>query len=378
MQQSTAPARQKGKIYARQIAFAAAFILPLGKFLETPSILSKFAKGDILLPALLHFLVQSLILLALLYASSKSDKPLLLRLKEKLGKGTYILFAVYALYFLYAALLPLLDLEKFVYAVFFDTAPTTFSFGAFFLLLAFVCSKGIKSLGRCADLSLFLFLLPFLALVGMACFNTDLTRLLPFFGTHARGVAKAFVKSTPHFSDAALLLPLISSFSYKKRDGVKIMTGYWVGALFTLSFFAVFFGVFSTLAPREHYAFSKIAQYFSALDVVGRIDLLFVYLLSVVLLFYTCLPLVYVTELTSSLFHTQRKTIFSAVLSFLLFLFVLFANQYYDALYGVVGGRLPAIFWFVADLLPTFLFLLPSKNATPALKKSNGEEKVHV
>ena len=353
--------KRNGEIYARQIAFCAAFILPVGKFLETPSLLAGTAKDDVLIPALLHFLSQTLVLLGVLYASSKSKRTLFERLHDGLGKWSVVVYLLFALYYLFAAILPLLDLEKFVYAAFFDTAPTTFSFAFFFFLLAFVCAKGLKSFGRCADLCLFLFLLPFLALIAMSFFEADLSRLLPFFGTDFKGSFQAFSKSTPHFCDALLLLPLIANRTYKEGDGVKIMSGYWAGCLASLLFFAVFFGIFSSIAPREHYAFLKIAQYFPALDVVGRVDLLFVYLLFSVLLFYTCLPLLYTNELTTRAFGVKQKAFSSAILSLVLFLFVLFMNKYYDSFYAVIGGSLVPIFWFISYLLPLFCFLLPDK-----------------
>ncbi len=365
MKTTSSAVRRNDKVYARQIAFFAAFILPLGKFLELPSLLSRYAKGDILLPAILQFLIQALLLLGVLYAASRSKKSLVERINERLGKWAYPLYILYAAYFLVAAALPLLDLEKFVYAAFFDTAPTTFSFGVFFLLAAFVCAKGLKSLARCADLCLFLFLVPFFALLVMACFETDLTRLLPFFGTDFSGIGQAFRRSSPHFSDVILLLPLIAKLKYEEGDGVKITVGYAAGAVMTLLFFAVFFGIFSSLAPREHYAFSKIAQYFPALDVIGRIDLIFVYLLTVVLLFYTCAPLAYATELTCRLFNTEKKAPFAAAICFFAFFFVLFTNRFYNAAYQFLCVDFAPIFWLVAYLLPLFLLFLPKevKNA---------------
>lgn len=353
--------KRNGEIYARQIAFCAAFILPAGKLLEVPSLLASFAKGDILIPALLHFLSQTLVLLGVLYASSKSKRTLFERLQDGLGKWAVVVCLFFAVFYLFAAILPLLDLEKFVYAAFFDTAPTTFSFAFFFFLLAFVCTKGLKSVGRCADLCLFLFLLPFFALIIMAFFEADLTRLLPFFGTDFKGSFQGFLKGTPHFCDALLLFPLIANRKYEEGDGVKIMSGYWAGCFMSLLFFAVFFGIFSSLAPREHYAFLKIAQYFPALDVVGRIDLLFVYLLSAVLLFYTCLPLLYTTELTTRAFGIKQKTFPSAILSLAVFTFVLFMNKYYDSFYAVIGGTLTPVFWLVSYLLPLFCLILPNK-----------------
>lgn len=364
MQSSFVSSQPNSEVCARQIAFCAAFILPAGKLLEVPSLLASFAKGDILLPAILQFLAQTLALLGVLYASSRSETSLWERIQQRLGKGVIFFYLFFAVYYLFFAILPLLDFEKFVYAAFFDTAPTTFSFGFFFILLAFVCSKGIKSFSRCADLCLFLFLLPFFALNILACFETDLTKLLPLFGTSFKGITQAISHTSLHFSDTLLLFPLIAKLQYKKGDGAKITLGYGAGAVITLLFLAVFFGIFSSIAPREHYAFSKIAQYFSALKVLGRVDLIFIYLLSIVLLFYTCLPLLYTTECISSIF-SLKATIFPAVtLSFLLFLFTLFMNKYYNGFYSVISGSCAPIFLLISYPLPIFCLLFPAKGAS--------------
>ncbi|MBQ4268389.1 MAG: hypothetical protein IJB97_01925, partial [Clostridia bacterium] len=42
-------------------------------------------------------------------------------------------------------------------------------------------------------------------------------------------------------------------------------------------FLAVFYGTFGPIAVLKPYAFDKIAVYFGALEVVGRVDLLLVY-----------------------------------------------------------------------------------------------------
>ena len=134
MQASSFSPKANNEIYARQVAFCAAFILPMGKLLEVPSLLAGYAKGDILLPAIVQFLAQTLAILGLLYAASLSETSLWERIQKRLGKGIAVFYIFFALYYLFFAVLPLLDFEKFVYAAFFDTAPTTFSFGFFFLL----------------------------------------------------------------------------------------------------------------------------------------------------------------------------------------------------------------------------------------------------
>ena len=333
----------------------------MGKLLEAPSLAARYAKGDILMPVLFHFLLQALALCLLLFASSRLSISLAEDVKKRLGGWVKLGYILLALYYIFAAILPILDLEKFVYAAFFDTSPTTFTFGAFFILLAFICVKGLKSFARCADLCLFLFLLPFCALIAMALFESDLTRLLPFFERNFRDISQGFIRTSPHFSDLMLLLPLVAVKPYEKGDGAKILSGYAIGAAFTLLFFAVFFGVFSTLAPREHYAFAKIAQYFPALAIVGRIDLLFVYLLSVALIFYTCLPIFYAARLTATALRVDR-TLVSALLSFAFFLFTLFGNRHYNALYAFIGARLSPVFWFFSIFSPIFCLMFTVKH----------------
>ena len=355
--------KETKNVYARQIAFVAAFLLPASKLLEVPSLLAKYAKGDLLVPAFLHFLAQGGLLFALLYVLSKSELSLYERLQQALGKWRGVFYALYAVYFLFASILPLLDLEKFTYAAFSDTEPTFFNFAFFFLLSAFICTKKIKAVGRSGDLCLFLFLFPFLALIGMALVETNFSHLLPVFGTDFKDTMYALKYTTPHFSDVVLLLPLFLHYTYKKGDTAKIMGGYSVGAGLTLLFLAVFFGIYSTIAPREHYAFSKIAQYFPALSVVGRVDLIFIYLLSVVLLFFTALPLQYATDLCVKTFPALKRTLVALVLNVGTFVFVLYCNKYYDFFYSLISGKLSFVFWLFADLLPLFLIFLPKSTA---------------
>ena len=355
-----AKTEQNNHIESRQIAFAAAFLLPAAKLLEAPSLLAKYAKGDLLLPALLHFILQAGVLFLLLLVASRSEKTLFERINERFGKGAFLFYLLFSLYYLFAAILPLLDLEKFIYAAFFDTAPTVFTFAFFFVLSAFICTKGIKGIGRSADLCLFLFLLPFLALLSMSLQTAEFSHLLPLFETQFGHTMSAFTLTAPHFSDAVLLLPLIGNLRYKKGDGTKIMIGYGAGAISTLLFLAVFFSVYASLAPREHYAFSKIAQYFPALRTIGRVDLIFIYLLTIVLLFFTCLPLQFATELTCQTFHIQQKTIFSAILNFGLFWFVLYCNKYYNAFYAFISGKAFFLFWLFTALALLLLLLLPN------------------
>ncbi len=352
---------KKPVVCGRQLCFFAAFFLPVSKLLETPSLLARYAKGDMLAPAIFQFIAQALVLSACMFALSRLKKPLLQELAERFGVWTARIFCfLYAAYFLFSSLMPLLDLEKFVYAAFYDTAPTAFTFAPFFLLSGFFCVKGVKALARSADLSLFLFLVPFLGLIVMSVGQTDLSAVLPIFGEPFKGTVKGALASAPHFADVALFLPFFCGYRYQKGDGKKVVASYGLGAAFVLLFFAVFLGLYTSLAPREHYAFIKVAQYFPALDTVGRIDLIVSYFLTVVLLFYTCLPIFCTVEFFSAGLNTSKRVLPSLVLNVALLAFVFFFNQRYNA-FAAFYTRAYPVFWLFSVLIPLLGLLLVFK-----------------
>ena len=352
----------KKTVPARQIALFAACVLPVYKLVETPSLLAALLQGDLLVPAILHYLVQTGVLLALLLGAKRLGKPLFSRLN---GPFWYI---VYGAFYLFYAVLPLLDLEKLTYAAFYDTAPTFFTFGFFFLLCAFICTQPFKSLGRFADISLFLFALPFFLLLAMALGEADFSGLLPIFESEFKDTLSAFNTVKPHFCDVVLLLPLLGNWQYKKGDVRKIVLGYGVGGVCTLLFLAVFYSLYSTVAGAEHYAFVNIAQYFPALSAIGRVDLLLVYALCVILFVFTCLPLFYTTECIHRVTKTKFRVVIAAVVTLAAFLFTLFCNKYYNGIYGLFTTLLTPVFWLTADVLPLFL-LLKKENVYAKKKK---------
>ena len=376
VQRIPAPAKSKNKpqISVRQMCFLTAFILPTAKLLEMPSRLAKNALGDLLLPAFIQFLLQFLGLCALLFITNKTGKSIFEIIEKRFGgvamKGFYLLLT---LYYLFSVLLPILDSEKFVHAVFYDTAPSRFTFTPFFFLSAFVCMKSLKEFGRIADLCLPIFLVSFFGIIFMSVGESDFEALLPWFEFPASKIGNAVKNTTAHFSDALLLLPFIGRSDYQKGDGKKIMASFWAGACFVLLFLAVFYGVYTTLAPRQHYAFSKIAQYFSALKTVGRIDLLLVYLLTLIFLLATILPILLSSYCLREVFGERFKFAISILINSGLFAFVLYCNQYYNLLYDFFTSALWWIFpaFSVGIPLLSLAFLIGEKRQH---KKTRGRK----
>jgi hypothetical protein len=280
-------------------------------------------------------------------------------LENRFGKpATRIFYAIYALFLLLFATLPLFDLEKFSHAAFSDTSPTFFIFTPFFVLSGFICTKGIKAIGRAADISLVLFLAPILGLLGMSIGQADFSRLLPIIEKPLSVSFKAVWKTLPYFSTGAIFLPIASGYKYSVGDEKKILPAFGVGAFLTLLFLAVFFSVFGLLGEKEHFAVMKIAQFFPALRFIGRIDLLLVYVLSIGLFYYTALPLQLFTECFTRCFSLKSKIGVAATLSISLYFFVLNGNKYLTEIHAFFAKWLAPVFLVFSLLLPALFLLL--------------------
>ena len=373
---TTATANPQARIHApvrtRQICFFAAFMLPMTKLLEAPSNLSKEALGDLLLPTALHLLIQAAILFGILCLLSKSKGGLFPFLESKLGKTGLKIFKLFlAVYFLFATLQPLLDLEKFVHVAFYDTEPNTFSLTPFFFLSGYISVKSLRSFGRIADLCAPIFLIAFSGLILMSLGATDLQSVLPWFEFPLSKILTATTRTTVYFSDAIVFLPLLGEFDYKRGDSLKITSSYAVGGLFTLLFLAVFYGIYQSLAPIEHYAFTKTAQYFPALQTLGRIDLILVYALTAVLLFTYSLPIAYTCR-----FITDgvggKPVLISFIVNAGLLIFTFFGNRHYNLFYTLITQKL---WWIFPAVIHAFLLLCLLLKFIPNIKKEHSYER---
>lgn len=340
-------------ITTRQLAFLLAFFLPMGKLLELPSLLVSHAGGDLLIASFVGSAVEFFPFLFLfLFARNTGSAPLAFLKKRWGDKAARIFCGIYALFLFGYSALPLFDLEKFSHAAFSDTSPTFFIFTPFLFLCGFICTKGLKSLGRCADLLPALFLIPFLGILLLSIGQTDYSRLLPVMEKPFWVSVKAFWKTVPYFSFGGLLLPIMSGYNYQTGDGKKLFPAFGVGVFLQLLLFATFFALFGLFGEKEHFAIMKIGQFFPALKSIGRIDLVLVYLMTVGLFFYTAAPLQLFTDCLSHCFHFKSKIFPAVALSVVLYFCLLFLNKYNTTVHNLFSRFSPPLFLFFSVLIP--------------------------
>lgn len=276
----------KAKISVRQICFILLAYTVASRLLLYPNTLSSASGRDLLFPALIDFAVQGVVVWAVAYLCSRTDKTFFQLLKDSLGEvGARVVMGFFAAFFLLCSIVPMFEQKLYVHAIFYDTIPSLVVFLPFFFFAVYAGSKGFENIGRCADICLPLFLIAVVAILGMAVGEVRPSSLLPILKTPARGVWGGALGTAFRFAEPSYLLMFMGRFRYKRGDAAKITLSYVGGAVVVLLFLFCFYGIYGDIAPSRQFAVSKVSLFFSAIETVGRIDLIALYILEIVMLF---------------------------------------------------------------------------------------------
>lgn len=342
------------KISTRQLYFFLACVAPIGKLIVMPARLARYAGNDLWIPAAIQYLVQSAVIFCVLLLSARGE-TLFELLENTFGKiVAKILMVVFALFLLYASLLPLLEQKLFVQGVFYDTLPSLIAFSPFFLFSAYLCAKPLRAQGRAWDL---LGPIAITALAGVFVFsgtNADFAAILPVGASGAKGILSGTAFTMSWFFDPVLLLLFLGKIEYKKGTAYKGALFYLLGGAAVIFFLIMFYGIFEGTAINQLFAFTKTSKYYTAITVLGRIDYVFIFALALALLFYCALPLQASVECCLQAFGRKKylPTVLSVCFNALLLLLALLLDYHFGDATDAISQT---VFW----IFPVFTVVIP-------------------
>ena len=179
------------KIAPRQLLFLLACLTPLLKLILMPAQLAADTGNDLLLSALLLLAAESAAVFAAVLLA-KRGLSLFALVERSLGRAAAaVACTLLALFFLFAAYIPLFEQKLMVQSVFYDTLPSDLLFAPFFLLSAYFCLKPIGCFGRIFDLLGPLAILSFFFLMLFSVGEADFLSLAPVGVTGAGSILSA-------------------------------------------------------------------------------------------------------------------------------------------------------------------------------------------
>ena len=274
------------KINSRQICFIMLTYTVVSRLLLYATELSEVCGNDLLFPILIDFAVQTVVVWAVCYLCSRTDKTFFGLLSDTFGNVfARIIYGLFALYFAFSAVFPMMEQKQFVGQVFYDTVPSLLAFLPFFIFSVYAGCKELKNIGRCADIALPIFVTMFALIIFMAFSEVDLTNLLPVLKRPATNILSGALGSFFRFTEPSFLLMFMGHFRYRKGDAAKITLSYAGGGLTVILFAAVFYSIYGVISPSRDFAIAKVALFFPAIELIGRVDLIALYFMEIAMLF---------------------------------------------------------------------------------------------
>ena len=157
------------KISVRQICFIMLVYTAVSKFILYPTVLGYENGRDILFPALIDFAVQAVIVWALSFLCSRTDKTFFQLVEGTLGNITArIIYGLFAMFFLVCTLVPLFEQKVYVHVIFSDTLPSLLVFIPFFFFAVYAAAKGFYNIGSCEYICFQLFIISMLFIISIS------------------------------------------------------------------------------------------------------------------------------------------------------------------------------------------------------------------
>lgn len=349
----------KTKLNVRQICFIMFAYTAVTKLFTYPAGLSFSCGRDLLFPALIDFLIEGVMLWCVAFLCSKTDKTFFALLKDSLGNiCARIIYGLFAIVFLLSALLPILEQKLYVHTVFYDTLPSLSVFLPFFIFSIYAGGKQFQNIGRCADFCMPIFIVTIAVLFGMSVGEVRFDNLLPVLQTPAKNIFTSAAGGAFRFANPCRMLMFMGHFDYKKGTATKVTLSFAGGALTVLAFLAVYYGIYGDLTPSLMFAVSRISIFFPAIETIGRLDLIMLYILEIVLLFAVVLDIQLAVHSVSVCSGFEKRTVISVLLNLILVAVTVFCNHYFNSIRQVYYDWLWIVFVIFAVLVPALSWAL--------------------
>ena len=332
------------------------------KFILYPTQLSYTSGRDLLFSALFNFVLQGVIIWAVSFLCSRTDKTFFELIEGTLGNiAARIVYGLFALFFMVCAVMPLFEQKVYVHAIFYDMLPSLLVFLPVFFFTVYVGAKGFENIGRCADICLPLFLFSMLLILVMSLHEVEWDNFLPMF-KQPQKVFEGSLGNMFRFAEPAFLLMFMGHFKYKKGDAAKITISYIGGAVFVMAVLAVFYGIYGDIAQSRQFAISKISLFFPAIDMLGRIDLIALYILEIAMLFALALNIQLAVHCIEECTGYKNRAVLSLAVNAVFFILIIVLDNNLHAINTVWSKWMWIVFLIFANIIPLASWLLRRKN----------------
>ncbi len=347
------------QLKTRQICLFFIAFLPITKLFMLPSVIATFAEEDMWISTAINAILDIGTLVALVFVCKSTNTTFLKMLEGTLGKiGAKIVMGLYFVYFMFKAILPINEQKDYVEFTLYTLLPTTFYFLPFFIVCLYCCSKKLRVIGRISDVMWAITLIGFFLLFVLSISNADFTAVMPVGAQGAKNILRGSFSALPWFGDSLYLMFFIGEFSYKKKDGLKILGAYIIGVILVIFFMVIFYCIFTSIAHRQRFALTEISKYTTVINNTGRFDYLGILMILLSNFFALTTPLFFSVKTLDYICDFKKVWIAPTIVMTIQLAISIFLYQYFASIERIVIGYGGYFFLLMGNILPLFTLLL--------------------
>ena len=350
------------KISVRQICFILLCYNAVSKMLLYPTVLSHYCGRDLLFAALIDFAVQAVVVWAVSFLCSRTDKTFFQLLEGTFGNiFARIIYGLFALFFIAATIVPLCEQKLYVHTIFYDTVPPLLIFLPFFFFSIYAAGKKFTNIGRSADVCMPIFVLSMIFVFSMSVLEIKWNSFMPVLKTPVKDLFGGALGTVFRFAEPCYVLMFMGHFKYKKGDAAKMTFSYIGGALTVLLFLFTFYGIYGDIAQSRQFAVSKISLFFPAIDTIGRIDLIALYILEIVMLFALVLNVQLALHCVMQCTGYQNRVVLSLAVNAVVIILLMVFDHGFNNLHTFYAKWMWIAFAVFANAIPVLAWTLRRK-----------------
>ncbi len=362
----------------RQICLFFIAFLPVTKLFSLPSVIAGVANEDMWISSVINMLIDLITLSALIFTCSRAKTDFYGLLKLNFGKVVAkIILGFYFIAFIAKALIPLTEQKNFVDLTLYETLPNVLNFLPFFLISFYLCIKGVRVLGRCADILWVCTLIGVSLIFVLSIPNSDFSAALPVGANGFKNIMTGSYRSFNWYGDCLYLAFFIGQFKFQKKDGVKLTLSYVLPTVMVAIFMLIFYGVFTSIAHRQTFALTEISKYTTVINNIGRFDYIGILFILLSNFFALSLPIYFACDIIKKICGFKKAWIPALIVNVLLVLYMFIFNEYFASVEKFIQSYGNAFFFITANVLPIItVFLKKGDTPNATLKREiNGFKK---
>lgn len=331
-------------------------VIPLTKLITAPAVFAGYCNEQLWQPLVILALFDILLIFIFVFTIKKHNNRTFFDILSDSYSPNFAktVFFIYAIFFICKSIIPLIEQKELIENAFYETLPQVPAFFPLFLVIFYICLRGLKTFGRLSQACLFISLSGILLILFLSFSTAEFKYILPLHKLPTKSVAICSLNALSWFNDAIYLFFFMGHFEQEKKQNLKIFLSYVSAFFILLVYFIIFYCIFTFIAPTQKIALNSMSIFGVTLVNVGRFDYIALFLLSMSSIVAVSTPLVLATHCFKKVFESENNLIFAIISSVIPFIITLFFASKYESVLSFCTQYLTPLYLICGYVLPFF------------------------